>query len=192
MPTPTFSITTGANDAKAGSNFPATYASLVYSAHDSTSLAQGPQRTTTGGVFANDVGLLRFDTSALPDGAVITAATLKLYGFSFKNDNSRSLIGDYYAWTGSSSADWTLTAPASPILSAALSSLTAGANNNVALTDFSGISKTSNTSIRLHISGGQPAGENEFLYHTYESSQPEPQLEVTYTLGTDLVGMAGI
>lgn len=192
MPTSTFSIAAGADDARAYSNFPATYAAQVYSAHDTTGLAQGPQRGASGGTFYTDVGLLRFNTSALPDTAVITAATLKLYMLSFSNANSRNLVGEYYAWTGSASSDWTLTAPASPILSFSLSSLVASVTNDIALTDFSGISKTGNTSIRLHVSGGQPAGDNTCNYWTYESSNPEPQLAVTYTLGTDLVGMAGI
>lgn len=188
-----FDITVSGNDAQALSTSSATYAGLAYSSHPSTNTNIGPNRVLSGGFYWNYVDLLKFDTSTLPDNDNVTAATLRIFVVSVSNANSRSIVGEYFTWDGTS-GDWTLTAPASPVLSVPLSSITAGSvSNDLPFTDFSGISKTGNTFLRLHISGGQPTGVNSISYSAFDhATNPAPRLIVTHEPGADLVGMAGI
>lgn len=191
MPSTTFSIAAGADDAYANSTSPATYGSLAYNAHNSTLSSVIVDRSLSSSQFHQSVGLLQFDTSSLPDNAAITSATLRVYPNFLSFVNSRSLVGEYFTWN-STSGDWTVTAPGSPILSKALSTFTTGVTNDISVTDFSGISKTGTTYLRLQISGGQPTGNNTLWFDSFESSNPEAKLIVTYNLGADLVGMVGI
>jgi len=54
--------------------------------------------------YVVDLALLRFDTSALPDNATITSATLRIYVTSITNVDSRSVCADYFQWVGNNAA----------------------------------------------------------------------------------------
>jgi hypothetical protein len=45
------------------------------------------------------------------------------------------------------------------------------------------VSTTGWTALRLHVSGGQPAGDNYVQMAAFENSNPVAQLVVTYTTG---------
>jgi hypothetical protein len=137
------------------------------------------------GNFQVMVPLLRFDTSALPDGATITSATLKVYVTRKTDGDDRSLMAEWLdasAWP-IDAADFTLASSGSALAGSDVTGVSVGAVNSFALAGVSAVSTTGWTALRMHLSGGQPAGDNYVQMATSESSNPAPQLVVTYTTG---------
>jgi len=132
---------------------------------------------------------MRWDTSVIGSGSTVTAATLKVYVISKQlNEAGRSLVGDYYDFGSEPTvgADWVETASPSIFTAIGIGSITAGAVNNITLTDLSGISRTGYTGIRLTLSSGAPtAGNTDFVqFATREHATfQEPRLSVTWTGG---------
>jgi hypothetical protein len=128
---------------------------------------------------------IRFDTSALPDGVTVTAATLRLYIISRdQDDDNRSLsIGYYDASNWPLGTEDYLTSDATDAHTGTdLTSLTLGALNNFALTNLSSISKTGYTGFRITSTGGSPSGGNNVTMAAFDhASLQEPTLLVTYT-----------
>lgn len=125
-------------------------------------------------------GRLRWTTSSLPAGAVPMSASFGINVIGLANADSRSLTADYYTWN-MTNADYSTTAPASPILSIPIASLVPGWNN-IPITDVSGISLTGDTYMRLHITGGVPVGDNFVSFDSFEGTGPQARLTVTYAL----------
>jgi len=136
--------------------------------------------------FATHVGLVRFDTSPLPDGAIITAATLRLCSSGGASDaDGRVLNVDWY-----DPNNWPIdAADYSDAVSAGAGSLDVtswpsyGNWAEIVLSGLSNISKTGYTGLRLGVSGGQPAGSNGLEFFTYDYGSLIPQLVVTYAPG---------
>lgn len=135
--------------------------------------------------------LLKFDTSALPDNAQVTFATLRVWVAAKANINARNLTADWFTWTGTSS-DYTEAAGTNALSGVAISSITANSDNDFTLSNVQNVSTSGFTYLRLHISGGQPSGQNYVAISTYEDTNTEPRLIVTYSVGGDLVGQVGI
>jgi hypothetical protein len=130
------------------------------------------------------VGLVRFDTSGLPDNATVTGASLKLYVTSAASADGRSLVGEWYPanWP-IGAADYTSGAATTALTGTAIQSLAGNQTNTLALQNLGSVSTTGYTALRLEISGGQPTGENSVYFAAFENgSQPGAQLVVTYTL----------
>src|SRR5215216_1593182 len=64
-------------------------------------------KSNTGTIYTIRAGLLRFDTSALPDNATITAARLRVQvtGLSLSADG-KLIAADYFDWTDGSIGDY--------------------------------------------------------------------------------------
>lgn len=142
-------------------------------------------------------GLVRWDTSSLPDNAVVSAATLRIWVNSRTSANSLNLTAGWYAWDGTSSSDYTSTPETSALAGTALSSITTGASNDFILLSPASVSLSGYTSLRFHISqraaDAAPTGINQLQFRSFDhATDPEPQLIVTYELGGDLIGMVGI
>lgn len=163
MPTVTFTrlATLGAGQARgAGSSYPP-----AFTASDSGLTVR---RGLSSGSYYVSCGLLRYDTSGLPDGATIESAYLELYTFERVTANARKLVAEWYdAGETWDAADYTATAAATAHVGTALSAFPAGGYQNttaaktvLALTGLGSISTTGITGIRLHIDGGSPAGDN--------------------------------
>jgi hypothetical protein len=137
------------------------------------------------GSYGVYVPLLRFDTSGLPAGATVTGATLKLFVNKTVSADGRNLVAE---WAPSAvwplvSSDWTLNSTASALAGVAVSSLQTAAVNSFALTGLSNISTSGFTSLRLHLSGGQPAGDNYVQFASFEdTNSPAAQLVLNWTL----------
>ncbi|HUF83979.1 MAG TPA: PKD domain-containing protein, partial [Acidimicrobiia bacterium] len=135
------------------------------------------------------VGLLRFDTSALPDGATVTSAVLRLHVTGGTSADARSLVAEWYdpsAWP-IDAGDYTATAAGTAHAGTPIGSLALGVQNDLPLQNLVEISTTGLTAVRLHVDGGQPTGENKVSFAALENtSQPEAQLIVTYTTADPL------
>jgi len=138
--------------------------------------------TSTGGAYTVDVGHLRWDTSALDDTVTVDSAALKLYVVSKADGDARNLSAEWNEPGTITVADWTST-PASGAGAWDITTLTAGAQNTLALATVSNVSKTAHTGLRLHIDGGSPAGSNQVAIASYDhASYAEPILAVTYSV----------
>ena len=159
---------------------------------NTTASTVAPRRTLKStGDYAVGVGLLRFDTGALPDDAIITAARLELYVVDKNNANNRSLVGEFHpssAWP-IAAGSYTDVAPTQNLaFGVAVPSLPLGQvvpiTLDAALADQQ-VSRTTTTGLRLHISGGQPSGINSVEFVTQDDpTRPEPCLVLDYVRPT--------
>jgi hypothetical protein len=137
------------------------------------------------GDFEVMVPLLRFDTSALPDGATVTSATLKVYVTKKTDNDDRGLMAEWF--DGSSwpidAADYSLSSSGSALAGSDVTALTVGSVNSLALSGVAAVSTTGWTALRMHLSGGQPAGDNYVQMAAFGNANPVAQLVVTYTTG---------
>jgi hypothetical protein len=141
---------------------------------------------------------LRFDTSAIPNDATVTAANLKLYVDGGTSADGLNLCGEWHLSAAPpASTDWTADA-ATTAFSVALNSLTDAALNTIALTDpAANVNKSGYTGIRLTVSkraaDAAPTGGNGFTGPSLEhATNPEPTLEVTYTEAGGGIVKAGL
>lgn len=166
MPTATFSplSTLGAGAVRgAGSSYPP-----AFTAADVSPSSVQVQRSLASGSHYVTCGLLRYDTSALPDGATVESAYLELFVFYRVGVNGRKLVAEWYdAGATWDSGDYTTTSAATAHAGTALSAIPAGSLTNdspskitLALQSLPSISLTGVTGIRLHVDGATPTGSN--------------------------------
>jgi hypothetical protein len=149
---------------------------------DSTDSLIYVERTLDNGVTN---GLLRWDTSSIPDDATITGATLRVYMDGNSNPDNLNLVGEYYNWNGTTS-DYSQTVTDTQAFSVSTSSLTAGGDRDIAFSDVSGINKSGTTSLRLHQQSGTPTAGNTLRFASHDhTTQTEPRLVVEYIIDSD-------
>jgi hypothetical protein len=130
------------------------------------------------------VGLLRFDTSGLPDNATVTGATLNLYVTGATSADGRSLVGEWYdpANWPIDAADYTSGSATTALAGTAIGSLAVNQVDGFSLQNLGSVSLTGYTGLRLEVSGAQPTGDNGVYFASYENgSHPAAQLTITYT-----------
>ena len=184
----TFAVAAGADDGDvkvnnmlSGLPYPPATAPIV--TVDGTTLGMRRSGPTFSG-YEVRVGLLRFDTSSLPDGATVTAATLRLHVTGRTVTNGRSVVGEWFdaAQWPLDGADYALSAASSAHAGTPLASLAVGSQSELLLQNLGAVSRTGSTGIRLHIDGGEPNGENGLYFASSEhATLPEAQLVVSYT-----------
>jgi glucose/arabinose dehydrogenase len=180
----TFSIGTGADDGdlnRSGSSYPP---------------AGAPAANATGTVFTAGrrflfggyevlVPLLRFNTSGLPDNAIVTSARLRLNVTGTADVDNRKLVAEWYPGTNwpIDASDYALSSSANALTGADITQIAIG-RNDFPLSGLASISKTGYTGLRLHVDGGQPTGDNYVQIASLENTTlTEPQLIVTYSTG---------
>jgi hypothetical protein len=177
-PTTLFDVTEGDDDTTVK------YVGTTYPPSDSFTLwpdAVSLEVFRAAGVpdFAVTNSFIRWDTSSLPDGLVISAASVRLYALTRDDEDGRSLTADWYTNWPIDEADWTLTAGTNAHAGTSLAGIVVFEDNDFALNDFStNISLTGYTGVRLHISGGQPVGINYLEFSSFEGSFVEPRLVI--------------
>jgi hypothetical protein len=183
----TFSVSAGGDDGDVAARAPTSGGyppSGTPAAYDLGTVFTAGRRLAFG-EFQVLNGLLRFDTSALPDGATITAATLKLYVTGKTDADNRSLVSEWYPASNwpIDAADYTATAGTSALAGTDITTISTGAVNSFDLTGLTAVSTTGYTSLRLNISGGQPTGDNYLQFAALENANaPAAQLVVSWTL----------
>lgn len=175
-PTTTFEPSAGADDGSlrnTGASYPGS-CDIV----DTTGASILNQKQT-GGEFSN--GMLRWDTSSIPDTAVVTAATFDPYVTSKVDTNGRDLVGEWYA-----TANWpidcsdysmSLTANA---FSEDITAMPSSGRDSISLSNLSNISLTTYTGMRTGISGGEPPSGTDRIYYASSETANDPRLVVTY------------
>jgi hypothetical protein len=186
-PDPASSITAvvsaGADDGYvglAGSAYPPSGAGVPETAGSSVTV--GRRSVHTG--FELYTGLVRFDSSAIPDGATITSATLRVYVTGKADGDNRNLVAEWY-----DAANWPIgggdsvvSSSASALGGADITQIATGASNDFDLAGLGSVSKTGYTGLRLSVSGGQPSADNYLQFAAWDHpSLPEARLIVTYT-----------
>ncbi len=129
-------------------------------------------------------GLIRIDTSSLPDNAQISSATLTIYTVGKADGDARGLIGSWYSaanWP-IDAADWTLDAGTSALTGTPLSTLATNTTATLSLQNPGQISTTGQTALRLGLSGGAPSKDNYLQIAARDGSKPPAKLTITYTL----------
>jgi hypothetical protein len=139
-------------------------------------------------------GLLRFNTSNLPDDATITGARLQVDIVFMESANGLSLTADWFNWAGSNAeADYSAMAQTGAIAPIEIGYFVSGPKSFELLNASTNISKTGPSSLRLHIDGGPPTGMNYVKLASWNhDTAAEPKLVVNYTTdqtngGTDPV-----
>jgi hypothetical protein len=195
MPTTTFSVSASADDAywdleDTAAGWPP--AGTTSSGSDSSITMNARKLKVGGGRTELSEAFFRFDTSALPNDATVSAATLRLQTISVGITGRNCNVG-YYAATNwpITAADWSGADDAGSDAGVfALTVFAAGTQEELALTNVAAnINLTGYTGFRLSISGGVPANDEDFLleFATLDhATLLEPQLLVTYTSASEL------
>src|SRR5262249_22427076 len=148
-------------------------------------------KSFTGSVYQVHNGLVKWDTSSLPDDAVVTGATLRAYSPASSNINtdSRNVTMDWYNWdipkVGCDSTDASSAGANNAFAGVSISSLIFDYNDFV-LTDSAGfphINVAGTTYLRLNVDGGQPTGQNIAWFGSRDNTQVAgPALIVDFDL----------
>jgi hypothetical protein len=140
----------------------------------------------------SSVGALIFDTSAIPDDATITAATLQVVvGVSnVQGSLAKTLDLEWYDFGAGidDAGDWVenlVSASAGSVPFATWSAWADNATVNISLSNPTSINKSGETGIRIAHSSGDPGAgvqDNEVTFYAFENATfNEPRLVVTYT-----------
>jgi glucose/arabinose dehydrogenase/PKD repeat protein len=178
----TFNVGAGADDGDAGSSG-STYPPATPAANSVGNVFTAGRRFAFGR-YEVLVPVLRFDTSALPDGATVTSATLRLYVSGKADADNRTLLAEWYPSSNwpIDTGDYALSSSANAMSGVDITGIGVGKSNDFSLMGVTAISKTGYSGLRLHVSGGQPAGDNYVQFASFDNpTLPEAQLIVTYT-----------
>jgi hypothetical protein len=140
----------------------------------------------SNGTYFNNLGLVEWNTSSLPDNAILTSAMFTAVVVAKNNADGRSLQGEWFDWgTACDAGDWTLTA-ASTAFSTPISNITASnAANTFTLVAVGNVNVSGRTALRLHISGGAATGVNSVQIAAWDNTTlAGPRLQACYVLPT--------
>lgn len=149
-------------------------------------VAQAGRNLASGPQYQLRVALFAWDTSSLPDNAIVASASLVVYPSTGINAGNRNLAGEWYQWDGVSNSDWTDVVGTSAFTYPISSMSIGSAYATVPITGLSGINASGTTYMRLHVDGGEPIGtapyENYVNIDTTGAAHNPPQLIVNYLI----------
>ncbi len=160
----------------------ASYPPIGLPTADTTSFYIIPDKLYAGtyGVY---VGLLRWDTSFLPDDAIVLADTLVFReAISSQNPDGRQLTAEWYPASNwpIDATDWTSTVGTDALAGSPIA-FTGGIWYKICLDNATGISLIGYTGMRLHISGGAPVEDNYVIMSSKNATYPA-YLIISWTL----------
>lgn len=158
----------------------------IIGGHDTTSILVYIGRTITDGYHIRN-GFVAFDTSGLPDTAVITGATLRIFVEYRWSDNTKMMKAEWYPTFAGTSADWTFNGGNNAIAGVDIASMAVTQDVDFALSNAdANISRTGTTRLRIDATDNNaPTGAgNEVRFSSIESTtNPEARLIVDYQVG---------
>lgn len=136
----------------------------------------------SGGQYGYRLAFLRFDTSAIPNDAVVTRARLELYVIDTNISDAFDLGIEWYAFDGSAwTTDYTTTPSNSAYGYLGLASIAYPAWASFELSTPTNVNKTGYTGFRLHPKrSSAPGGNNELILG--DTGTTLPRLTVWWTL----------
>ena len=177
-----FAIATGNDDAVVGVDGDATYPGTANSIVNTDTKIR-VEKADYGATFTVRSGLLRWDTSSIPDDATIEAAILRI-AHDNENDsaNARSITAEWYAFDGSAAlGDWTSTVGTDAHAGRTIASLISNTDQDFLLLDAdANVNKSGYTGLRLHVSGGEPTLINYYDFASIEHASLEPARLIVY------------
>lgn len=190
MPTMTFTVAASGDDGTIqawGATYPPSPSNVVT---DSISVnAIRRDAASGGGTWVVDVGIVRWDTSGIPDDATVTSASARLRCTGiFDSGGGRSLTAEWYEAGTLGLEDHSHTVGTDAHTGVLLSDLAEMAGvggiwdadfplSNAALH----INKSGYTGLRFHISGDEPTGWDQVTWASFDNTNyPEAKLIVNY------------
>ena len=184
----TFAVVAGGDDginAKKGITYPP--GGTVQFESSSTGILAARKKVTGTLPYQIYNGLVRWNTSSLPDQSFIDQSWVTLSVDSVNDADNRAMTADWYANWPIDGGDYSQSALSTANLFGAagwdLSNIpfsVGGTANNLMLVNLMSISRTSYTGLRFHINGGQPNGSNQVRAFSIEGTGTEPRLYVRY------------
>lgn len=155
---------------------------------DTVSVTSRPMRGFDFTNYRLNVGLLRFDTSAIPDTAAVTGAVLRLWVTEKVGSENPSLGGEYYDASNwpIDIGDFTSTPSNSAFGYVSFTSINLNQYNSFTLNSPSAnINKGGYTGFRTHVNTSvtPPTVLHWLDYDSFEGNTTKPELEVTYLAG---------
>lgn len=160
-----------------------------YSDYNKTSAFYSTRKWFYNGTsYFVDIGLVRFNTSALPDDAQITGAKLKVYT-KYVSGSTRNINCEYFegTWTWGSGM-YTTSELGTTAFQVALSSFTTNSTTEITLSNPTSINRTGYTAFRMCPPGSITSSRDEAQFATYEDTQKGSILEVTYSTAPGIPG----
>lgn len=184
--TSVFGIVTGVDDARITSTS-ASYPPVV-PAVNSSGTSTNIARSFAGGSYAITLWFGRFDTSAIPDTAQVTAASITCpVGASvIDGGEGRTLTFEWFNWETIGGQHYEDVAQTSAAVGPLLTAIAANSNVVVNLSNLHNVNKAGYTGLRAAVSGGVPTSTNLVsIFNEEDASSAGCSLSVTYTAPKD-------
>lgn len=167
--------------AKSGASYPPT---TNYELGQNTNqMMAEKQYNITNALFYTYMALLKFDSSSVPDLAVVSAANLILQ-VTTVNNQSRYVKCDYSSFSYPATYADFIEAGTGTAFSRVLSSFTGGSQNTIPLSNVNNINKTGYTDFKVALDAGTPSYSGvvyTFAFYSYfYGGETIPKLSVVY------------
>lgn len=185
MPTDTFSIAASGDDAMvnaADATYPPTTVDGSWFA-EQTDLVTNFLDVAT---YRRRVAMMRFDTSSIPDSAVVWRAVLRMFitgKIIVAPTDAPYLFGEWYAFDGSVAfSDYVSTSSSTAHVGTDMALISTGADRDFELRNLGSINKTGYSGIRLHChTVAAPTNHNQLEWSAFDhTTNTEPRLIVSH------------